>query len=57
MGKSAAEKRTTEYLLPLRLDDVNVVGIHSTIGYIDLNQAGIEKTADILAEKVNAQPA
>lgn len=55
IGKDAAEKRTTEYLLPLRLDDVNVIGIHSTIGYIDLNQAGVERTADILTEKVNAQ--
>lgn len=54
VGKAAAEKRTSEYLLPLRVDDVTVVGIHSTIGYVDLNEAGIEKTAEILAEKVNA---
>lgn len=55
IGKAAAEKRTNEYLLPLRIDDVNIVGIHSTIGYIDLNEAGVEKTAEILADKVNAQ--
>ena len=54
VGKAAAEKRTNEYLLPLRLDDVSVVGIRSTIGYVDLNDAGVEKTADILAEKINA---
>lgn len=54
VGKAAAEKRTNEYLLPLRVDDVTVVGIHSTIGYVDLNEAGVERTADILAEKVNA---
>ena len=57
IGKATAEKRTNEYLLPLRLDDVNVVGIQSTIGYIDLNQAGVERTAEILADKVGAQPA
>lgn len=57
VGKAAAEKRTNEYLLPLRLDDVVVVGIHSTIGYVDLNEAGVDKTADILAEKVNTQSA
>lgn len=57
VGKAAAEKRTKEYLLPLRIDDVDVVGIHSTIGYIDLNEAGIDKTAEILAEKINSQPA
>lgn len=55
IGKAAADKRTNEYLLPLRLDDVNVVGIHSTIGYIDLNQAGVARTVEILAEKVNTQ--
>jgi hypothetical protein len=57
IGKAASQKRTDEYLLPLRIDDVNVIGIHTTIGYIDLNQAGIEKTADILAEKVDARQA
>ncbi len=54
VGKEAAEKRTQDYLLPLKLDDVKVVGIKSTIGYVDLKEAGIEKTADILAEKVEA---
>lgn len=57
IGKSASQKRTDEYLLPLRIDDVNVVGIHSTVGYIDLNQVGIERTADILVEKVDARQA
>ncbi|KRG69277.1 hypothetical protein ABB27_06760 [Stenotrophomonas terrae] len=52
VGKAAAAKRTEEYLLPLRIDNVNVVGIKSTIGYLDLNQVGIEAAADILAEKV-----
>jgi len=57
IGKAAANNRTNEYLLPLRLDNVDVVGIHSTIGYIDLHQVGVEKTAEILADKVNSQPA
>ncbi|KAF1728905.1 MAG: TIR domain-containing protein [Pseudoxanthomonas sp.] len=53
VGKAAAAKRTDEYLLPLRLDDVNVVGIKSTIGHLDLNDIGIDQAADILAEKVS----
>jgi hypothetical protein len=56
VGKAAAEKRTDEYLLPLRLDDVDVVGIHSSIACIDLNEIGMDKAAEILAEKVNSQP-
>lgn len=55
IGKATAAKRTNEYLLPLRLDNVNIVGIHTTIGYIDLYHAGVERTAEILAEKVNTQ--
>ena len=52
IGKEAAEKRTTDYLLPLKLDDVNVVGVKSTIGYVDLREVGIKRAAELLAEKV-----
>lgn len=53
VGKEAAEKRTEEYLLPLRLDDVKVVGLKSTIGYIDLRQTSVQEVATILADKIN----
>src|SRR5262249_24423910 len=36
IGKEAAAKRTEEYLLPIIADDVHVVGLRSTIGYIDI---------------------
>lgn len=52
IGKGAAEKRTEEYLLPLVLDDVEVVGIKSTIGYVDLRKVGIDAAADLLADKI-----
>jgi hypothetical protein len=54
IGKEAADKRTEDYLLPLRLDDVKVVGIKSTLGYVDLRDVGIERAAELLAEKVEA---
>lgn len=54
VGKEAAEKRTEDYLLPLKLDDVKVVGIRSTIGHLDLRESGIQKAADLLTEKVEA---
>jgi len=53
IGKEAAEKRTEEYLLPLRLDDVKVVGMKSTTGYIDLRQTSVQEVAAILADKIN----
>jgi hypothetical protein len=52
IGKKAEEKRTEEYLLPLVVDDVQVVGIRSTIGAVHLKDIGIEKAADILNEKL-----
>ncbi|GAA3553261.1 TIR domain-containing protein [Marinobacter xestospongiae] len=54
VGREAAEKRTEDYLLPLRIDDVKVVGIRSTVGYVDLRQVGVDKAADLLAEKLEA---
>lgn len=54
VGKEAAEKRTKDYLLPLRLDDVKVVGVKSTIGYVDLRDVGVKKAAELLSEKVEA---
>ena len=55
IGKDAATKRTEEYLLPLIVDDVLVVGIRSTTGYVDLRDVGVEKAADLLADKVSSR--
>jgi hypothetical protein len=55
VGREASDKRTEEYLLPIRIDDVNVVGVKSTTGYIDIRDTGIEDAADLLAEKIENQ--
>ena len=52
IGKTAAKKRTQEYLLPVMVDDVKVVGIADTIGHVDLRKVGIDRAAEMLAEKV-----
>jgi hypothetical protein len=52
VGKSAARKRTQEYLLPVIVDDVKVVGIADTVAHLDLRKVDCERAADILAEKV-----
>lgn len=54
IGKSAENKKTSEYLLPLKFDDVKVVGIKETIGYVDVRNVGIEKAAELLSEKINS---
>ena len=52
IGKKASEKRTHEYLLPIRVDDVDIVGIKDTIGLIDLRNHNIEYVVDILMQKI-----
>ena len=49
----AARKRHGEYILPVRLDDTLVVGILSTIGYLDYAKEGCDGIADALKEKLS----
>lgn len=43
-----------EYILPLRVDNTEIEGLNETIGYIDLNQVGIDKAIDLLKQKLNS---
>jgi type II secretory pathway predicted ATPase ExeA len=52
VGKSAAEKRTEEYLLPIRMDDTVMVGLKSTIVCADLRHQTMDQIADTLAAKI-----
>lgn len=47
-----AESRSEEFILPLRLDDSLLVGLPSTVGYVDLRQHSIEEVAALLMEKL-----
>lgn len=52
IGKNTSEKRTSEYLLPIRVDDVNIVGISETICCLDIRRLRIDEIVDILAHKI-----
>jgi len=52
IGKDAKKKRTQEYMLPLVVEDVNVVGLSKDVGFLDLRSLTVEKVADILAKKI-----
>jgi hypothetical protein len=43
IGKDSRNKRTKEYLLPIKVDDVLVVGLSTDVGYIDLNRHSISQ--------------
>lgn len=52
VGKDARSKRTSTYLLPLIVDDVNVVGLSKDVGYLDLRRMSVEQAASILIKKI-----
>lgn len=56
VGKAARGKRTNEYLLPVIVDDVTVVGLSSDTGYIDLRKRSIEDLANTLMRKIEDSP-
>ena len=57
--RQAAQERALndkkEYILPIRLDDTEIPGLPSTIGYLDLRELGIDKIASITVDKLRKQ--
>jgi hypothetical protein len=48
-------ERGDEYVLPVRVEDVDVPGLPPTIGYLRLGDGGIERVARLLIKKLNSQ--
>ena len=46
-----AERRQEEFILPLRVDDSLLVGLPSTVGYLDLRSIKLDEVSDILIGK------
>jgi hypothetical protein len=53
IARDEAKQRKEEFILPIRLDDTKILGIHDDIGFIDLREKSIEETVDILIEKLD----
>jgi len=41
-----------EYILPIKIDDTEIPGINSTVGYVDLRSKTVEEIADLLMAKL-----
>jgi hypothetical protein len=52
IGKDARGKRTETYLLPVKIDDVTIVGLSSNVAYIDLRRCSTNELANSLIEKI-----
>ena len=51
-AQARALQENREYVLPVRLDDTEIVGILPTIGCVDLREISIKKLADMTIQKV-----
>jgi len=50
--QARAFRDANDYILPIRIDDTEVVGIAETIGYRDIRQHSLESIANALAKKL-----
>jgi hypothetical protein len=49
----AIEEKGNEYILPIKVDEIDLPGLQPTVGYLSLKQYDIEKIAEILIKKLN----
>lgn len=52
IARDEAKLRKEEYILPVKLDDTKILGIHDDIGYIDYRTKGLTGTIRLLLEKL-----
>jgi hypothetical protein len=52
VGSRASNKRTLEYLLPIKLDDTPIIGLKHTTGHLDLRELTIPEIVEILDNKL-----
>ena len=48
----ALEQATSPYVLPIRLDDTELPGLHSTVGYLDARHMDLDAIVDIVQQKL-----
>ena len=54
IGKAASKKRTKDYLLPVIVEDVSVVGLSKDVGFLDLRKKTVEEIVEVLTMKIEA---
>jgi hypothetical protein len=51
-AQAKAFEQSEEYILPLRLDNTEISGVNSTVGYVDYEKVGFEETLSLLKQKL-----
>ena len=52
IAREEAKIRSSEFILPVKLDDTPILGIHDDIGYVDYRENGLKGTVNLLIEKL-----
>ena len=53
IAKGEAKKRKTEFILPVRLDNTKILGIHQDVAYLNYKIEGIEGIVDAVLNKLS----
>ncbi len=51
-AQARAFREQNEYILPIRLDNTAIPGLHETIGYISFENTGIDKIVELIIRKL-----
>lgn len=54
-AQSKAFREKYEYILPLRLDDTEILGLLPTTGYIDIRNTNVNEIVNLIIEKITAE--
>jgi hypothetical protein len=52
VGREARTKRPGTYMLPIVVDDVQIVGLSQDIGHVDLRKTTLEEAVELLVRKI-----
>ena len=52
IARQEAKTRKREFILPIRIDNTNIVGLHNDVGYLDLNKENVKSIVETISEKL-----
>ncbi len=51
-AQARAFRENREYILPIRIDDTKIIGIHETVGYVDAKSHSIDDIVEMIMKKL-----
>lgn len=52
IAREEAKNRKSEFILPIRIDNTNIVGLHNDVGHLDLNKEDVGSIVETIIEKL-----